>query len=64
MPDEFPKASSAELALMSRYSKFEHQMPFYMMRLDQYEGRIKRLIYDREKTRLSMQQLQYVFQDK
>lgn len=35
-----------------------------MMRLDQYEGRIKRLIYDKEKTRLSMSQLQYVFNDK
>ena len=57
MPDEFPKASTAEIALMPRYRKFEHQIPFYMMRLDHYEGRIKRLIYDKEKTRLTMTQL-------
>ena len=64
MPDEFPKKSQQELKTLPRYQRFECSFPFHTMRVDQYEGRVKRLIYDREKTRLSTAQLQYVFADK
>jgi len=41
---EFKRQSSKFLDKLSEIEKYEHDFPFYRMRIDQYEGKIKRFV--------------------
>ena len=56
-PTEFPILNNVELAKMNEIERFEHTFPFYRMRIDKYEGHVKRFIYKEDDACISMKQL-------
>ena len=43
-PLVLPKKSDAELEKLCEIEQFEHKFPFHRMRIDKYEGHIKRFV--------------------
>ncbi len=46
---------------MDRYERFEHTLPFYRMRIDVFEGRVKRFVNN--KNSVTIDQLRYAFKN-
>ena len=58
---EFEELPETELVKLDRISRFEHGFPFYKLRIDVFEGRVKRFVVG--KTGVSLDQLRYAFKD-
>jgi hypothetical protein len=50
-----------DLTKLDRFSRFEHSFPFYRMRIDVFEGKVKRFVINKNSVTLS--QLRYAFKD-
>jgi hypothetical protein len=50
-----------DLEKLDRFSRFEHNFPFYRIRIDIFEGKVKRFVVG--KTSVSLNQLRYAFKD-
>lgn len=48
---------------LNEVEKFEFQLPFYRMRVDQYEGRVKRFVNTEDNNAVSMRQLRFSFSE-
>ena len=59
MPEHRKFASGMETAMMDRTGKFECTMPFHTLRVDLWEGSVKRML--RGETFVTMRQLRYSF---
>ena len=42
-----------DLTKLDRFSRFEHSFPFYRMRVDIFEGKVKRFVNERSSVTLS-----------
>ena len=51
--------STTELAMMNKTQRFEHSMPFHTLRIDIFEGNVKRLLSGQEY--VTLKQLRYAF---
>ena len=49
------------LHALNDIEKFEHCFPFHLMRVDQYEGKIKRFVTKSDYGQVSMDQIMYSF---
>jgi hypothetical protein len=56
--DDIP---AVDISGFDRYSRFEHSFPFYRTRVETFEGRVKRFVYN--KPSVTLQQLKYAFKD-
>ena len=52
-------SNTAELAMMNKTQRFEHSMPFHTIRIDIFEGNVKRLLSGQEF--VTLKQLRYAF---
>ena len=48
---------------MDEIERFEHTLPFYRMRIDKFEGHVKRFIYKDDQACITMKQLQFSLED-
>ena len=46
---------------MDKYQKFEHTLPFYRIHIDDFEGRVKRFVQNKQT--VSLRQLCFAFKD-
>ena len=51
------------LKRLNAIEQFEFTFPFYRMRIDQYEGRIKRFVNKEDADTVTLRQLKYSFQE-
>ena len=51
------------LKRLNQIEQFEFTFPFYRMRIDQYEGRVKRFVNKEDENTLSLRQLLYSLED-
>jgi hypothetical protein len=56
-----PEIPAVDLSKLDRYEKFEHTLPFYRMRIDVFEGRVKRFVTG--KNSVTIEQLRYAFKN-
>ena len=54
---------AALLQRLNQIEQFEFTFPFYRMRIDQYEGRVKRYVNKEDENTVSLRQLLYSFED-
>jgi hypothetical protein len=54
--------SADEVQRLSPIERFELTMPFHLMRVDAYEGKIKRLVYSEDNGTLTFEQLCFAFE--
>ena len=59
MGEVIPWSSHTQLAMMGRTKRFEHSMPFHTLRVDIFEGNVKRMV--RGKTYVTLKQLRFAF---
>lgn len=50
-----------DLTKLDRFARFEHTFPLYRMRIDVFEGKVKRFVVN--KNSVSLSQLRYAFKD-
>lgn len=43
-PETFDEIPDTEMSKLDRISRFEHSFPFYKLRIDVFEGRVKRFV--------------------
>ena len=58
-----PAKTNDQLERLSEIEKFEHSFPFHRMRIDKFEGHIKRFVYKDDDACISMRQLQFSFEE-
>ena len=63
-PTEFSRRTLSvdEVQHLSPIERFELTMPFHLMRIDAYEGKIKRLVYAEDNGTLTFEQLCFAFE--
>ena len=59
----FDQKDSKTLKRLNEVEAFENCFPFYRMRIDQYEGRVKRYVTMDDLNTVTMRQLQYSFEE-
>jgi len=59
----FGAKQSKMLKRLNDIEQFEFTFPFYRMRIDQYEGRIKRYVNKDDNNTVTLRQLRYSFQE-
>ena len=59
----FGDKDASLLKRLNEIQQFEHTFPFYRLRIDQYEGRIKRFVNKEDNNTVTMRQLRYSFQE-
>lgn len=60
-PEVFQELSWLEMSKLDQISRFEHSFPFYRLRIDVFEGRVKRFVLGR--TGVSITQLRFAFKN-
>ena len=48
---------------MNEVERFEHTFPFYRLRIDRFEGHVKRFVFKEDNGCVSMKQLLYSFEE-
>ena len=59
----FAQKDNSLLKRLNEIEQFEFQFPFYRMRIDQYEGRVKRFVNTEDENAVTMRQLRYSFME-
>ncbi len=59
----FERRTKDVLKRLNAVERFEYTFPFYRLRIDHYEGRIKRYVNLEDEDAVSLKQLQYSFME-